>query len=321
MKKKTKKSKKNTNKIINEIVIKILLYSYGENTNNLKCFLFNKILYLYKKKEKLNFVIPAFPGKSPNKNSCFSHLPDYTESIAINTLKKFICDIEDIYPYGCRLTIIHDGHFFYYLNITREEKELNEYINTLRECLNKKILSKTIYDLTSEKDLKNAYLTFEKKYLKSQSNYNSDLSKEILFTKNEFSDRIYTAKLSNTQKQKIAKKIAISSFKIKSGINEMINDLFPEYIRLSVHYQDINSMKIGIKLIPNSVNKGTPWFYVAYITKQQEIILGKKDWDFKDKILCFSKNGIYYSINEDNVKLFLQKKTNKKILKESELNR
>ena len=54
--------------IINDVVEKILLYGYGNNIQKLKTILYDKVNEKYLKREKLGFVMPAFPGKSPNCN-------------------------------------------------------------------------------------------------------------------------------------------------------------------------------------------------------------------------------------------------------------
>lgn len=314
------KEKINNFKIVKLVVDKIMMNIYGDNNEKLSKIIKDKVERAYERKEMISFIIPAFPGKSPNRNSCFSYLPDYTEHIAIVSLKKFINEIEKIYPFGCNLTIIHDGHYFIKLGITRSENELNEYVDEFRKKLPSNIMSKTIYDIMGDNNFEKAYKRFGKLYIDNQVD-KSDLSNEILFTKYEFFDKINDETVSNNQIQMKAKKIAKESIKIKKALNRLIEEQFQNCIRLSVHYQDENSTKMGFKLIPNSINKGTPWFYVAYVSKNGEIILGKRDWTFKNKKLQCNKFGKYYSIDNSNINLFLNEKCSKKILKEKGFNR
>ena len=310
------------NNTISTIVKKILLYCYGENAEKLKEILQQKIKKSYNKKEQLNFIMPAFPGKSPNENSCFSYVPDYTENIAIKTINHFINEVNHIYPYGCSFTIIHDGHFFYYLNITRSEQELNKYISDFRKKCNSKIISKTIYDLMGSDNLGDCINMFKKKYLSEETV--GGLSSEILFTRKEFSEKIYgiaADSLTNTQKKKIATKIAKESIHIKNGISNMINSIYADSIRLSVHFQKQDSGKMGFKLIPNAINKGTPWFYVAFVSDNNKIILGKRNWNFASKKECISKNGKFFSINKFDIYNFENNLTSKTIEEERWYNR
>ena len=306
--------------IINDVVEKILLYGYGNNIQKLKTILYDKVNEKYLKREKLGFVMPAFPGKSPNCNSSFSFLPDYTENVSLETINDFITEINKIYPYGCEFTIVHDGHFFSYVGITRGELELNEYILSFRKKCGEWITSVTIYDLMNSCDLYEAYLLFKNKYLDEMISI-GDLSNEILFTRNEFGDKIFKNGLSNNQKQKIATNIARKSVLIKNGINNMINDLFPDSIRLSVHFQDKGSVKMGFKLIPFAINKGTPWFYVAYVSSCGKIILGKNDWYFESKKISTNKYGNFYSISDNDIYLFENNLVDRKIIRERRYNR
>lgn len=318
------KERINELKIIKSVVDKILMYNYGLNRQKLEKILKEKVQASYRKRKKLNFVIPAFPGKSPNKYSCFSYLPDYTENISINSIRKFIKEIEKSYPFGCNFTIIHDGHFFIKLGITRKEIELNEYISAVRKKLPSNIRSMTIYDLMKNSDLEIAYKQFKRLYVDNNINdniNNIDLSNEILFTKYEFFDKINIANSSNNQIQMRAKIIAKESLKIKKAVNNLIEEFFPDSIRLSVHYQDKNSVKMGFKLIPNSINKGTPWFYVAYVSENGKIILGKTNWIFKNKKLQSNKFGKYYLIDNKSIDVFLEGKCSDIILKEKGFNR
>lgn len=306
--------------IIEQVMQKILSYSYGNNEQILKKVLYDNISKKYFEKEELKFIMPSFPGKSPNNNSCFSWLPDYTEYISIETIIEFVDSIRKVYPYGCEFTIIHDGHFFYNLNITRSEEELNEYILSLKKLFCQKIKSFTIYDLMGSNNLQTAYSIFKNKYFDENMSI-ENLSNEILFTKNEFSSKLFTNNLSNNKKQKIATDIARRSILIKKSISYMIKDIFPDYIRLSVHFQNENSEKMGLKLIPLAINKGTPWFYIAYVSETGKILLGKKNWNFESKNICYNEYGKFFSISDNDIFLFENGLADKKIIRERRYNR
>ena len=163
---------------------------------------------------------------------------------------------------------------------------------------------------------------FKKKYLSEETA--GGLSSEILFTRKEFSEKIYgiaADSLTNTQKQKIATKIAKESIRIKNGISNMINSTYVDSIRLSVHFQKQDSSKMGFKLIPNAINKGTPWFYVAIVSDNNKIILGKRNWNFASKKERISKNGKFFSINKFDIYNFENNLTSKTIEEERWYNR
>lgn len=309
--------------LIKNVVEKILSYNYGTNKKTLKKIIMNKVTFAYNKKSILEFIIPAFPGKSPNPKSSFSILPDNTEFLAVNTIEKFIDDINTIYPFGCKVNIIHDGHFFIKLNITRSEKELNDYIDFFRNNISQNINSITIYDLMGSSDFECAYQKFIDDYY-SISNFECDsniLSKEILFTKFEFKNNLCDINTSKNQIQLRAKAVAKESLKIKAALSKLIDDNFYNCIRLSVHFQTSKSNKMGLKLIPKAINKGTPWFYVVYKSPNGNIILGKKDWKIPEKKQKRNKYGLYYSINNATIDLFLKNQLDARIKEERKYNR
>lgn len=308
---------------ISQITKTIIKYSYGENEKKIFKIVYNTVEKAYFKKNKLNFIMPSFPGKSPNSKSCFSSLPDYGEKIAIQTIQNFLKSIEKIYPYGVTFTIIHDGHFFEPLGITRSEEELNKYIKKFRKMINKNISSITIYDLFETKNFQEAYKKFKEKYI-IHENYEIDsevLSKEIVFTKYEFESKILIDNITKNQFQKKAKKIAKESLIIKSALSELIRQKYKNSIRLSVHYQLADSNKMGLKLVPTASNKGTPWFYVIYKSANNRIILGKKNWNLKSKKIKRNLNGFYYSITNEDFELFIKNSLDKKVQKEKGFNR
>lgn len=311
------KEKINQLKLIYKVVDILLKYNYGSNEQILKEILINKVDYLYRNKKELNFVIPAFPGKSPNDNSCFSILPDYTEELALKTIKDFMNNVNSCYPFGCSFTIIHDGHFFINLGITRSEVELNSYINEIRKKLPENTESKTIYDLFDSDDCNIALDRFYNEYEKNiNDNFdNNAISNEILFTKYEFFDKINDVGISKNQIQMKAKKIALKSLSIKVAISKMINEKYTNSIRLSVHFQNEKSTKMGFKLIPQAINRGTPWFYVAYVSPNGKIILGKKNWNITKKR---KKDNNYYLISNKMITMFENNKIN---IEERKLNR
>ncbi|PWN48392.1 hypothetical protein IE53DRAFT_199947 [Violaceomyces palustris] len=62
--------------------------------------------------EAIAMVIPAFPGKSSNKEKTSGILPDKGEELALRTLLQFSCSVERFYPPGCIFHVVSDGHVF-----------------------------------------------------------------------------------------------------------------------------------------------------------------------------------------------------------------
>jgi len=280
----------------------ILDQSYGNNLHRLEPIIVSKITVAVNQNKSICFVMPAFPGKSPNDNSCFSFLPGKEEEYAMSTINIFQENIRKIYSHGCKFNIVPDGHYFHSLGITRSYKELDEYINELKHRYPSNVDFYSITDIFQTKSIKRAVSLFEKQFISNDYQINNDyLKNEVLFIRNEFSNILFRYPISKTQIQKKCKDIAKKSFLIKNGISKMIEHYFPENIRLSIHYQPPDSSKMGLKLIPQAVNRGTPWFGVLYISKHNEVIIGKRAWNIKKTLIEDRENSSYFAIDSIDI--------------------
>ena len=61
---------------------------------------------------RVEFVLPAFPCKSSNGDKVSGVLPDKGEELALRELDEFAAAVEAIYPPGCKVWIVSDGHVF-----------------------------------------------------------------------------------------------------------------------------------------------------------------------------------------------------------------
>lgn len=307
-------------------IFKILKkYLYGENIKELELVTLTKIKEMINRQTPICFVMPAFPGKSPNLNSSINGCFGYEEVYSISVLNKMLNEINSVYKYGAKLYIIHDGHLFVDLNITRSDLELDDYIKKFREKISSNIVSITLNDLMGTIDYKEARKLFYKEYLKLTNEKElkgKNIEKEILFTKIEFYNQLFSnVDISKNQIQKLAKITAKKSLLIKEGLNICINKKFPNMIRLSIHYQMSNSNKLGIKLIDRAINFGSPWFNIIYECPDNTIILGKKDWFLDKREEIVDQNGIYFKIDEIATKQFLSNQINNTMLKEKSIGR
>ena len=310
-----------TEERVYEVLIK---YLYGDNIDNLKKETLNKIKMFITNNKAIDFVLPSFPGKSPNRNSSFNGKFGYEERYSISVIEKMLTEIKNIYFLGARIFIIHDGHLFTDLGITRTDKELDNYIKEFRKSICEEIISVSLKDLMecscydeARKNINELYTSFL-----DIKDLNGELvEKELLFTKIEFKHQISDNNMSNNHLQMIAKKIAKESLLRKQALAECIEDKYPEAIRLSIHYQDKYSKKLGIRLIDKAINFGSPWFNIIYKCNDGKIILGKKDWFKYQRHLVKDDNGLYYTINQKAEQDFCSNRVNKIIKKEMSIGR
>ena len=62
--------------------------------------------------ERIQFGVPAFPCKSPNKHKVGGVGPDMAERVALQTLHTFTKKLQELYAPGATIWIINDGHVF-----------------------------------------------------------------------------------------------------------------------------------------------------------------------------------------------------------------
>ena len=60
----------------------------------------------------VEFALPAFPCKSSNGEKVSGVLPDKGEELALRELDEFAAAVDAIYPPGCKVWIVSDGHVF-----------------------------------------------------------------------------------------------------------------------------------------------------------------------------------------------------------------
>ena len=293
-------------------------YLYTNNLGVLEKQVIKSIADFTQNNECIEFVLPSFPGKSPNNNSSFDGVFGYEEFYSIKTLKKFLSEIKKIYKYGAKIYIIHDGNLFTDLKITRSDIELEEYIKKFRENIRDDIISISLLDLVDERTYTVARKKFMNKYvkfLKENELPGRLVQNETLFTKIEFEEQISGGiNNSNNQLQTIAKRIAKKSLLIKKGLSKCIEEKYSRAIRLSIHYQQNGSKKIGFKLIDKAINLGSPWFNIIYKSSDGDIILGKKNWFINSRKLVKTKNGYYYKIDNKTKKNFENNNVEKTII-------
>ena len=60
----------------------------------------------------VELVLPAFPGKSPNRQKVLGPLPDMAERLSLEFLHNLSSRITEIYSPGARIIICSDGRVF-----------------------------------------------------------------------------------------------------------------------------------------------------------------------------------------------------------------
>jgi pyoverdine/dityrosine biosynthesis protein Dit1 len=222
----------------------------------------------------IEFVLPAFPGKSPNLNKVLGDMPDVAEFLSLQFLYSLNQRIQELYRPGTRIIICSDGRVFADLvripdsSITGYQDEIQRMMRQLGE------------DALSFYGLDDEYpgMDFDEMRRKLVDAYGEPieaLREEILaggeplslyrgITRFLLEDASgVTTTLSRTALQKECRVRAYGVIQRSKAWGELIAEKYPHSVRLSIHPQPCGSPKLGIHLLETSDNWLTPWHGTA----------------------------------------------------------
>jgi len=237
-----------------------------------------KIIYSIIQGKPISFILPAFPGKSPNLSKVIGTLPDMAERHSLNFLNNLCESIKKIYSPGAHIVICSDGRVFSDL-IGIKEKDINAYQQELDLIINKCDFNNLstfnldqLYNGDNFQDMRNNLLQIfgepidvlqQKVHLgfKEQAPREEREAHRMYcgITKFLFEDQLYPGQLkSKTALQKDARKRAYGVIQRSNAWSKLLAKRFPEHVRLSIHPQTCGDVKIGINLLPeNFMTRGT----------------------------------------------------------------
>ncbi|KDO26136.1 hypothetical protein SPRG_08497 [Saprolegnia parasitica CBS 223.65] len=227
-------------------------------------------------KKPLTFVIPAFPFKSPNTTEkTLGVLPDRGEELAMERLEALCREIETVYPPGAQMVIFSDGRIFNDI-IGVSTDAMDAYIAELEAMAVAAKHSHIKFDRLEH------YTTSEDPNQELLERYNCDkidmkkLLKDdagVLATYRGFR-RFLTKDLahkwvgmSNSAIDKAAGAAAKLMIQRNMAFSTLVDDCYPDAVRLSIHAYDNAGPKYGVALIPqlessNGSIPTTPWHCV-----------------------------------------------------------
>lgn len=244
---------------------------------------YDKVLSAIAQRKPIAFVLPAFPGKSPNPAKVLGPLPDMAERRALEFLQSLCDRIKAHYEPGARMILCSDGRVFSDVVGMRDE-DVTAYQNEL---------SKMIRELNLESistfNLEELYddLNFDQMRDQLMEQYGEPL--ELLRASvsrggkdpaasldDQESHRLYCGitrflledsmfpgqKQTRSALQKESRLRAYAVIQRSKAWGELVEAHFPNAVRLSIHPQGCGAKKLGIKLIEPD-NWHTPWHGVA----------------------------------------------------------
>jgi pyoverdine/dityrosine biosynthesis protein Dit1 len=274
-----------------------------------------KILNATRKNERIQFVLPAFPAKSPNRNKTLSDAPDFAELLSLRRLNAICARIGQIYGPGAEIIICSDGRVFSDLVQVSDEK-ITSYALEIENMIERHTLThlKTYHldhafsdqvNPTNHHEMREALLS---RYAQCptllREKIKVDAAALRLFNGMHrfiFEDRVVleasTPGKSRERTRTESKEIAYELIRRSDAWSKLIEEFFPEAVRLSIHPQSDHSPKLGVQLAPSSDPWRTPWHSVALLKDGQFSLVRRKDAEEAGAILTyFEERYAYYEL-------------------------
>lgn len=265
------------------------------------------------KKHTVQFVLPAFPSKSPNPSKVLGKRPDMGERLSLLFLNSLCQRIQIYYPPGAHIKICSDGHVFGDL-IRVSDEDINIYQQDIEGIFNEigaKHLS--LFNLSDVEEMArhlSDYDQLRRKLVEKYAVPEEEIKQQL--TANEEGLQLYRAIIrfmyedsftpdyngSNAALQKDAKQRACRVIQRSWAWGNLLEKIFPCAVRLSIHPQPAESLKIGVHMLPTLDNWLTPWHAVAVKTNDRFVLMKRKDVEeLGGKVVKINGVPSHYEIN------------------------
>lgn len=246
------------------------------------------IRYFVQRQLPIEFVLPAFPAKSGNRNKTLSELPDLGEKLAFERLNALICKIKQCYLPGANIIICSDGHVFNDV-VHVSEQSVSQYQKTIKHlCKINQFNDIRFFDLYDFfGPLK---LEFIRERLIQQFGKPLDeIKKDVLNIEEEkklfnglhrflFEDlKYFYPDLSPNAVKKMAKHNTYLTIQRSHAWSNLVAIVFKDAIRLSIHPHACTTEKITVQLVSSDTPWATPWHNVTVKTGAGIKLLKKRE--------------------------------------------
>lgn len=270
----------------------------------------DKVVSAVNARRPLTFVLPAFPGKSPNRSKVLGSLPDMAEQLALQFLQHLCDRIRSSYAPGAQIILCSDGRVFSDI-IGMSETDVTDYQRELTQMIKelglKNISTFNLDELGKGNDFVQMRTDLMKKFgmplelLKEKVLRGSKLLDN---SQDEDSRRMYcgltrflvedaTFPGQTKSRSAIQKECRLKAYEVLRRSNAwtaLIAQRFPEAVRLSIHPQTCGSKKLGIRLI-GAESWMTPWHGVAVKTNDGFVLLKRIEAEALGANLVYSAQG------------------------------
>ncbi|MEU8580987.1 isocyanide synthase family protein [Streptomyces abikoensis] len=239
--------------------------------------------------EPVRFVLPAFPGKSPNAAKVLGTLPDMAERLALGFLAGLTARIRAVYAPGAEILICSDGRVFSDAvgipdaHITGYQREMQRLIDALPEPSGIGLFN--LEDVPEFAGLGHDRMRelLAERYaepldsLRERVRAGEEVALYRAMTRFLFEDADTPGRVgSRAALQRDARNRAYTVMQRSKAWGDLLAERFPGAVRLSIHPQPCGAEKLGIHLVDTPDNWLTPWHSVALDTGGGRYVLVKR---------------------------------------------
>ena len=260
----------------------------------------------------ITFVLPAFPAKSPNREKTAGVLPDLGERLALRALNDICRKIHAIYRMGAQMIICSDGRVFSDL-VQVSDADVDAYAAGIKEIIAEEKLTflstfslEDYYDNIGYDRMRDL-LSYQHGDLIADIKSHVKINAEARMLFNGihrfiFEDRIVQMDtVSKNQVRRFSKDIAYQVIQRSHAWSRLVENHFPDAIRLSIHPQHCHSAKMGMMLLNSQDLWATPWHRVVLIEGEQCRLVRKKEAEALHAAPVFCNDRFsHYTLKREN---------------------
>jgi pyoverdine/dityrosine biosynthesis protein Dit1 len=233
-----------------------------------------RVRHLVLRGEPIQLLLPAFPGKSPNPRKVLGVLPDLGESLSLAYLDGMCGCIKACYPPGARVVICSDGRVFSDVvgirdqDVTAYQRGLQAMIRRIGPDTLELFHLDDVYPQLNYDDMRSVLVArhgtdlAEIEHDVHQGGAALALYRGVTRFLVEDADRP-DRQASRASIQRDSRARAYVVIQRSKAWGELLDEQFPDAVRLSIHPQACGSEKLGISLMDATDNWLTAWHSVA----------------------------------------------------------
>ncbi len=234
----------------------------------------DRVIAAVERREQVVFILPAFPGKSPNPTKVLSPRADMAERQSLAFLNELCRRVQTVYAPGARMVLCSDGRVFSDVvgiaesDITTYQHDLSALIEELGATSLSTFNLDDVFEGCAFDDMRTRLMQNHGTPLETlQAAVREGGEPKRMYcgiTRFLFEDGLRPdMTISKTALQKECRRRAYEVVQRSKAWDGLLATCFPDAVRLSIHPQVCGSRKLGIHLMETADGWLTPWHGVA----------------------------------------------------------